>query len=185
MRLYTAGIYEIVIVNDTTFTIDSSDDMSGYDLTYLPKFKSGYPPAFGIGVYHNEKLVLSAVVGGEGGNPLKDNALVLEEERMVFCCGDEILCLSLPNLSLLWRTKADTVSCLEVFNFNDSYIVHGEHDISRLNIDGTIAWQQKGGDIFATPEEKGDFAINQHYIVLKDLIGREYKIDFNGGLILH
>jgi hypothetical protein len=184
VRLFTAGKYEIAIVNDTRFSIHSSDSLTEYDVAYLTKLPYGYPPAFGIGVYDKESLVRSAVVGGEGGNPLDDNALVLEKDRMIFCCGDEILCLSLPDLSLTWRTKADTVSCLEVFQFHNTYIVCGACDISRLNIDGTILWQQRGGDLFETPERMDEFAINQHYIVAKDCLGKEYRFDFNGTLIL-
>lgn len=85
---------------------------------------------------------------------------------------------------MLWKTKADQATCFEIFKHKDDYIVHGELEISRLDKNGNIVWQQGGRDIFTTLDGKDDFAITDEYILATDWANRKYKFDFDGKIIL-
>jgi len=87
-------------------------------------------------------------------------------------------------LSLLWRTKADRATCFEIYKYQDSYIIHGELEIARLDKNGKILWQQSGSIIFTTLDGKDNFIITDNYILATDWENRKYKIDFNGQLII-
>jgi len=86
----------------------------------------------------------------------------------------------LPDLNLLWQTHADTATCLQVFKFENDYLVHGELEISRIDKNGNIKWQFSGADIFVSFEGAEEFILNPDHILLKDFSGRQYKIDFDG-----
>jgi hypothetical protein len=59
--------------------------------------------------------------------------MIIEDKRLLICCSDSIFCLSIPDLTLLWRTRADEATCFEILKYQDSYIVHGELEILRLD----------------------------------------------------
>ena len=93
----------------------------------------------------------SVIVGSVGGRTTNHkDAIIFEDTRFLICCSDTVLCLSIPDLTLPWRTQADQATCLEIFKYQDSYRVHGELEISRLDKDGKILWHHGGGDIFIT-----------------------------------
>ena len=99
----------------------------------------------------------------------------------MLCCT--LFCLSIPTLELLWRCQGDEATCFEVFSYKDSYIVHGEVQISRIDRDGNIKWQRSGADIFTTPEGLDTFIINHDYILATDWEYRRYKFNFDGELL--
>jgi hypothetical protein len=91
--------------------------------------------------------------------------------------------LSIPELDLLWQTQADQITCFGLYAYNDTYIVHGELGISRLDKDGKILWQKTGADIFTTLEGENIFEIADSYILVKDWEHRLYKFDFDGNSV--
>ena len=123
----------------------------------------------------------SAVIGTTGGGTeIGKNSTIIEDDRFLICCSDSVFCLSIPDLALLWRRQADEATCFEIFKYQDSYIVHCELNISRLNKNGEVLWQQSGADIFTTLDGKNDFIITENYILATDWENRQYKFDFNG-----
>jgi outer membrane protein assembly factor BamB len=130
-------------------------------------------------------LIKSAVIASNGGGTgIHDTSIIIEKDRLLVCCSDSVFCLSIPDLTLLWRTQADQVTCLEIYKYEDSYIIHGELEISRIDKNGKILWQQIGADIFTTLEGKDTFVITYNYIIATDWENRKYKFDFNGQSIL-
>jgi hypothetical protein len=65
---------------------------------------------------------------------------------------------------LIWKTQADQATCFEIFKFKDSYVVHGEMEISRIDLNGNIMWQNSGADIFTTEKGINDFEITNSFI---------------------
>src|SRR4051794_33603776 len=116
----------------------------------------------GIRVLKQTELLKSAIIGSIGGGTgIHKNSVLYEDARVLICCSDSIFCLSVPELVLLWRTQADPATCFEIYKYQDSYIVHGELEISRLDKDGKIIWQNSGADIFIT-------ITGEHSFELKD-----------------
>jgi len=185
VRHYTTDKYRIDIYSDQTFTEGSADNVTQYDFVYFDKSKYDFPSAFGIKIFEGDTLLKSAVIGSVGGGTaIHDTSTIIENDRFLVCCADTVFCLSVPDLTLLWQTIADQSTCFEIYKYHDSYIIHGELEISRLDKDGNILWQQSGADIFTTLDGKDDFAITDKYILATDWENRKYKFDFDGQSIL-
>ena len=184
MQQFTIGKYRIEIFREEKITTSSTDSVNQYDLDYIDK--SDYQPStvIGIKLYDNDKQLTSAVIGSTGGGTgIGKNSTIIESDRLLICCSDSIFCLSITDLALLWRRQADDATCFEIFKYQDSYIVHGELNISRLNKNGEILWQQIGSDIFTTLDGKNDFKLIENYILVTDWENRKYKFDYNGNLV--
>lgn len=185
MKDYTTEKYKITIYSDPTFTEGSVDNINNYNFVYFDKSEYVFPTVLGIKIFHENKLLKSAVVGSiGGGSGIHETSTIIEDDRALICCSDSVFCLSIPELSLLWKTKADQATCFEIFKHKDDYIVHGELEISRIDKNGEIVWQQGGRDIFTTLEGKDGFAITDEYILATDWENRKYKFDYNGKIII-
>jgi hypothetical protein len=185
MKHYTIDKYRIDIYADQTFTDSSADNENQYDFLYFEKSEYHFPSVFGIKIFQDKTLIKSALIGSiGGGTDIHDNSTIIENDRLLICCSDSIFCLSIPDLKLLWRTQADQSTCFEIFKYQDSYIIHGELEISRLDKDGKILWKQSGADIFTTLDGKDSFVITDKYILASDWGNKKYKFDFNGLSIL-
>jgi hypothetical protein len=178
---YTVNKYQIHLYEDQTFTEGSIDNINHYNFVYFEKFLYRSTSIYGIKVFQDNALIKSAAVGAIGGaTSIHETSAIIEDDRLILCCSDTIFCLSIPDLTLLWRTQADTATCFEIYKYQDSYIVHGELEISRLNRDGKILWQQGGADIFTTINGEQDFELTEHFIIAKDFENRVYKFDYDG-----
>ncbi|MNR58665.1 hypothetical protein D3C85_1797170 [compost metagenome] len=74
-------------------------------------------------------------------------------------------------------------TCFEIHKYQDSYIVRGELEISRLNHDGKKLWQQGGADIFITTTGEQIFELRPDYIVVNDFGNRLYQFDYDGNIL--
>jgi hypothetical protein len=185
MTHYTTENYRIEIYDDRIFTEGSADNVTQYDFVYFDKSEYHFPSVYGIKIFQDDTLLNSAVIGSIGGGTvIHDTSTIIENDRLLVCCSDTIFCLSIPNLTFLWRTQADQATCFEIYKYQDSYIIHGELEITRLDKDGKILWQQSGADIFTTLDGKDNFVITDTYILAIDWENRKYKFDFNGQSIL-
>jgi hypothetical protein len=173
--------YQIETYQDFTFTQGSADNLHKYDYEYFDQSNFRFSTVFGIKVYENNFLLKSAVIGSKGGGTtIHKNAKIYEEEKILICCSDSIFCLSIPALTLLWRTNPDDFTCFEIFKYQDDYIVHGETQISRISKNGEILWQQSGADIFVALSGTDDFTLTEEFIIVKDFENRIYKFGYDG-----
>jgi len=174
MQKVTVGDYTIDIFVDRAFS--PNDSVHKYDYTYFDQTDSYCSTIIGIELYEEENLQKAGVIGAGGGaTGIYNTSFVFDNNRIVICCSDSVFCLSIPDLSLLWKTKADMATCFEIYKYKSDYIIHGELEITRLGHDGEIIWQQSGADIFTGP-----FVIADDYILATDWDNKEYKFDFDG-----
>ncbi len=179
--MYKIGKYIIEIFTDETYEVDSAENINEYDFEYLEADNKYNSTFIGIKLYENEELKKSILIGSEGGNTgINENSKIIEENRILICCADKIFCLSFPELNILWKTKADEMTCFEIFKKDNFYIVHGELEISKLDENGKILWQKGGADIFTTISGKNDFELKEKYIIATDWENRIYKFDYDG-----
>ena len=185
MKDYTTEKYKITIYSDPTFTEGSVDNINNYDFVYFDESEYQSITVFGIKIFLENTLVKSAIIGSVGGGAsIHENSIIIENDRILICCSSSVFCLSIPELSLLWQTKADQATCFEIFKYKDDYIIHGELEISKLDQNGKIVWQQGGRDIFTTLDGNDNFKITDEYIFATDWGNRNYKFDFDGHLII-
>ena len=179
--MQTVGQYQIDIYHDETFTQTSTDNLHKYDYVYFYEGEYVLPTMFGIKVFKDNQLLKSAIIGSIGGGTgIHKNSVIYEDTRVLICCSDTIFCLSIPDLSLLWRTEADQACCFEIFKYPNDYIVHGELEISRLDKHGNILWQQSGADIFTTVSGEHDFELTDDFIIATDFENKVYKFGYDG-----
>jgi hypothetical protein len=173
--------YKIDFFTDETYKVGSVDNINKYDLEYLEAENKRNSTFVGVKIYENQKLVKSTIIGSEGGNSgISENSKIIEENRILICCADKIFCLSFPELSLIWKTKADEISCFEIFKRENFYIIHGEMLISKLDESGKILWQKGGAEIFTSISAENIFELNEKHIVVNDWENRIYKFDYDG-----
>ena len=173
--------YQIEIFQDQNFKQGSADNLYQYDYEFFDASDFVCPTIYGVKIYEGDNLLKSVVIGSiGGGTSVHKNSTILEDDRFLICCSDTIFCLSIPALELLWRTQADMVTCFQIFQYQDSYIVHGELGISRLAKDGKLVWQQSGADIFVTNDGAEAIELTAGFILATDWENRKYKFDYDG-----
>lgn len=178
------GQYQIDISSDPAFSEKSADFLTKYDFVYFDKSEYDFPCVYGIKIFHNDILLNSAAIGSiGGGTTAHKTSIIVEDDKILICCSDSIFCLSIPDLGLIWKTQADSATCFEIFKVHDNYIIHGEMEITKLDMDGKIVWQNGGADIFTTLDGKDNFEITDKFILATDWENRKYKFDFDGNII--
>ncbi len=113
MRKIEVGDYTIDIFNDHTYSL--VDSVHKYDLVYIEDGDYRCSSTVGIEIFEIETLVKSAVIGAYGGSTgIYETSFVYEPDRIIICCSDTVFCLSIPDLSLLCKTKADSANCFVI-----------------------------------------------------------------------
>ncbi len=171
------GNYRLDVFRDATFVKGSLDNLNRYDFEYFDQGDYVFPTMVGISVFEKDNLIKSAIIGSAGGGTgIYEGSVIYEEARILICCSDSIFCLSIPELSLLWRTQADQATCFEIYKFQDNYVVHGECEISRLDQNGRIIWQKSGADIFVTLDSNDSFELTDNFIIARDFRNHIYRL---------
>jgi len=147
--------------------------------------KEAHPPQVAVYLYKAEEEIKSIVLTAGGSvSSLWEKSALLDGDRLLVACGNEVFCILLPTLELLWHTQVDMATCFEIVAYQDDYITHGEVEISRLNKQGEILWQFSGKDIFVSSSERTPaFKMTSQGIDLIDFNYEEYHIDYEGKLI--
>jgi hypothetical protein len=169
---------KIEIIDEFEYKLGSNDNQVNYMVEYF----SGnyYSSKHGILVKDNKQILFSAIVLGSGGTTsVHEKSYLIEENTIFICCGNSLFSLTLLELKLNWKVKIDDATAFGIYKMNDDFIIHGELDISRINKNGRIIWQNGGSDIFTTMDGY-DFEIIENDIFVKSWDGRNYKWDYNG-----
>lgn len=183
MKYFKIEKYCIEIDDVLTSDVDPMV-IDNYDFSHFKKTEYQLSTMYEIRILQDENLIKTALIGSVGGGTtIHKNSIIIEDERLVICCSDSIFCLSIPELNLIWQTQADQATCFEIYKYEDSYIIHGELEITRLDKDGNILWQNSGADIFTNLDGKDSFVITDNYILATDWENRKYKFDFNGNSV--
>jgi hypothetical protein len=179
-----ANNYSIGLIDEETYDPASADNVVAYK-KFHPETNHNnhqYPTKMGVFALCDTNIEYSACVcSAGGGTGVHPNCSILENDRLLVCCGNSVFCLSIPELGLLWETKADSATCFGIFKFGDSYIIHGELEISRLDALGRALWKFSGPEIFTTPAGKDDFRLEAGVIEAVDWSGIKFRIDAGTG----
>jgi hypothetical protein len=174
--------YSVYITQEDVFDDSLKERLCACEHRYFDDSEYRCSCAFSIRVFSNAQEIASAAVGGNmGASGLHETALILEEERLLFCCANQVFCLSLPALHLQWKTEADTATCFQIFPYKADYIIHGEFEITRLNRAGNILWQHSGRDIFVSPDGQPECVLQATHILAMDWDGNRYAFDYETG----
>lgn len=174
--------YTVTVTDATALGVDRA---LTYDAVYIED-EGNYTSLHAICVYCNGLLINSVLLGSTGGDTsVYEHTALITDAHLVTCCCDTVFCLSLPDLQLLWKTKADLVTCFAVYPYRQDYIVHGELEISRLDQTGNIVWQNSGADIFVTPSDESHLILLEDTIIATDWEFSQYVFDYDGRTLLY
>ncbi|TNE79764.1 MAG: hypothetical protein EP332_09960 [Bacteroidetes bacterium] len=174
--------YIIQLIDEPGINLDSTLTNAGYEKIYGDKFTRNYTSSkHGIKLVRNDQPMGSCLVLGSGGTTgIHSTSAILDNDRLILCCGNAVCCISLPELTLQWRTYADIATCFQLFKLQDDFIVHGELEISRIDKNGCVKWQFSGSDIFVSPNGINEIKIESDHILLTDFSQTTYTIDLDG-----
>lgn len=177
-RVDGAG-YEVEILDEPTYTPGSKDNTRTYRQEYLLCAEPIVTSRHGIICRHGDVVAGSAVLlASGGGSSVHEHSIAVLDNRVYVAVGDHVVCLELPTLTLVWKTRADSATVFGVYfsRANDGVLVHGELDITRLSLDGDTVWSASGADIFT-----GAFLIDDERVRAQDFEGRQYVWDVRTG----
>lgn len=174
----------IKFYDEADYKLDSTDNIKTYSKTFISGDKNILTSQIGIELFEDDNLKSSCLIGSEGGGTgITGNTTMISYGGLVICCSNTVFKLTIPDLNLEWKTVADSATCFGIHFLDKDYIVHGELDITRLDKDGKIVWQNGGRDIWITAEGIDDFAVYDNYILATDWDYNRYKFDFDGKLL--
>jgi outer membrane protein assembly factor BamB len=179
--------YQISIFNDPFYDPNSVDNSQQYTHVFSDKKRDDYfgSAKHGVKIFEGDKLVKSALlIGSGGGTGIHETCSLIDDNKLLVCCGDSVFCLALPNLNLEWRTEADTATCFEIFQYKSNYLIHGELEITCLDKAGRVNWKFSGSDIFTTPTGKDTFKIVDGMVYATNWDNVTFQLDANTGAVI-
>lgn len=189
MEILDFNDYKLEVSSDNLYEVNSSDNINKYDYIYssyksVNKDYDRYAPKYKIVIKDKEIILKSAllIAGGGGTTSPHKRSTVVDNDNMIVILGDSVFSISIQDLLINWVTVCeDCVTCFEVYNCTDGYIVHGEVSILKINKQGEIEWEFFGRDIFTTLDGSDDFRVQNEFVTTKDWENNEYIIDIKTG----
>lgn len=183
-QVIIVGNHTIKFYNETNYSSSSTDNIKYYNKAYISGANNSPISQIGIELFQDDALITSCLIGSDGGvTGINENSILISYGGIVVCCGDTVFKLTIPDLSLEWKTVADSASCFGIYYLDQDYVVHGELEITRLDKNGEIIWKHSGRDIWTTENGIDDFAVYDDYILATDWEYYRYKLDFDGKVI--
>jgi hypothetical protein len=178
--LFKSVKYELELVDEPTYSRDSTDNVRSYGLEHDFAFGEHLPASqHGLVLHadcaHRQSCILFA---GGGASGVHEHSAVIVGDTCFVAVGDTICSLSLPSLDVLWHRQVDTATCFGVY-FSPKYnclISHGEIEIARVSLSGEVTWSTAGADIFSE-----GFKMFPDYVQAVDFNKSVYCIDIATG----
>lgn len=181
--------YQIEVINDSTYTINSVDNTNVYDTVFFQgkKDKAEFSPTSkcGIIIKKSDAKIASVIICESGGaTAITNKSFIIEDDKVWICVCNKVYCLEIPSLELIWRKEIDFITNFSIHKVQNDFIIHGELEIKRITKNGETIWSFGGRDIWVNLEGKPEFNIENDQIHLFDFESNEYILDFNGQTIL-
>ncbi len=135
MNKYFYKNFTVEVFNDSTFSLNSSDNLNVYKNIYFGENAEKYPSSkHGIRLIENgEEINNCLIIGSCGGTGINKNSSILDNNNLLVCCSDSVFSISILDLKLNWVKKLDMATCFKIFRIEDDFVVHGELEITRID----------------------------------------------------
>jgi len=101
---FEIGKYQLKLLNESDFQIGSKSNNIEYRKRYFTESDFILATKFGIQILENGLEYQNAIIGAEGGaSGLHETSQLIDNERILICCGDTVFCLAIPDLNLIWN----------------------------------------------------------------------------------
>jgi len=178
--------YKLTILEDDQYTIESADNLRGYDNVYFDNTLSRYQVTAKLAIlvnFNNEEITSAILcdIGPYAG--LNERTFLIEDEHLYICFTDDLYCFNIPNLALIWKKRVDYCVNHGVQKIQNDLLVHGEFEIIRITKLGEIKWRFGGHDIWVNNNGFPEITILHDRIKLVDYQSNFYAIGFDGNTI--
>ncbi len=176
--------YSIDIAEDTTFTLDSSDNKK-YDRIMNPtdKKRSNMYKTLRISVKGNINKEIALI--GDCCICALDCA-ILEDDVLTLLLNNHITQINITTLEIVGGYELDVFgTTFAIYRMADGYLIYGEIEIIKLDNNFNIVWKFSGKDIFVSVSGKNAFELTAESIKLYDFEDNFYELDFDGNIINH
>jgi hypothetical protein len=137
--------------------------------------------------YQNSVQKTCAMAGIDGGIYLhtatekdKSYSVKLIDNVLILSLGFTFLSFDIDKQEIKWKVRPDSAQIFEFYDLENDFLVRGEIEIHRIDLDGNIKWSYGGRDIWVSIDGKKEVQVEQGQIHLTDFAGNEYVIDFDG-----
>lgn len=179
--------YQIEILDDNNYSQNSTDNINHYDLIYSwSKSREEFSAscAHSINIYRNNTKIKNAILlGFKGDTSIHNNSYIIKDNSILICCSNNIYSLHIPTLSCNWKNSFDIITCFAIHEFKNNFIIHGELEISCIDINGNKQWSFYSNDIFVRPDGKEAIKIKKDSIEITDWNLKSFTLDENGNLL--
>ncbi len=174
--------YDIELINEDSYFIGSSGNSNQYDFEYEGKPNS--TTKCGVALKQNGKVIKSALLfGNEKQTVIHSKSAIVFDDMLILCVSNSVFCLYLPTLKLRWVKEIDAVACLQLFKTSESYLVHGDLSICRIEFTGDIIWRYTNEDIFVFKKAPNNVELTAKGIEITSWNSKEYLLGYDGQLI--
>ncbi len=171
--------YEIQITKDGQYTLFSTDNIF-YDIIIETEeysrndFICAYSVSIQDSLHDNDYKV--GIIGRAYGSV--ENCAVLEENRLVVLADNYLVFFDLKAQQLENKILIlDFGTGIEIYPFDEGYIVNGETDIIKVDKFGNKVWDFSGRDIWVRPNGESSIKILDNSLLLIDWEGNKYNLD--------
>lgn len=175
-----ADNYRIVLTKIDPYSADSTDNADHFDRVYaLGEERERYTSIHAVHVLtETEEMAACLLHTGGGATGIHERSAMLVKGVLYVAVGPWIIALQLPELAMLWSTQTDTATCFGILfaEKHQCLISHGELEIARISLTGSICWQAGGADIFTNGCE-----LDGDVVRAIDWNGQTYDFDINTG----
>ena len=171
--------YEIQITKDRQYTIFSTDDRF-YDIIIETEGynRNDFICAYSVSIQDSlrDRDYKVAIIGRAYGSV--ENSAVLEENRLVVLVDNYLVFFDLTAQQLENKILIlDFGTGIEIYPFDEGYIVNGETDIIKVDKFGNKVWDFSGRDIWVRPNGEPSIKILGDSLLLTDWEGNKYHLD--------
>lgn len=169
--------YKIEITKDSPYTLSPTDNILYDHIFQTEKYgEADYVAAYSILVHSVTTNYKIAIIGRSYGNI--ENCAVLEGDSLTILIDNYLVIFNLITQKLEMNIEIiDIGTGLEIYAFDNGYIINGEVDIIKVDKLGNKAWSFSGRDIWARPNGESSINIQTDSILLIDFEGYEYHLD--------
>lgn len=171
------GNFNIEINKDSQYTLFSADNRFYNHTIQMEEYnRNDFVCAYCICIHSLMLDYKIAIIARAYGSI--ENCAVLEDNRLVFLADDYVVFFDLIAQTLEKKIKVFGFGTgIEIYPFDNGYIVNGEVDIIKIDKSGNKIWSFSGRDIWVTPNGESSINILGDSILLTDFEGYTYHLD--------
>lgn len=134
--------YTVEVFDDSEHRFGSDSNKEFYSKYYFGETQLKIPTS-----RHGVKVIKDGttkenclLIGFANTSIINEHSSIIVKQNIIVSCCDTIFCLSVPDLSLVWKQKIKTNSYLKLFNFGKDIICLSNDHLIRMYANGNIVW---------------------------------------------